>query len=224
MSKHKQNLPGDKLPLPQPRSPQALDDKILAYAHERAVTKNHSWIPRWTNGWATGLVTASIVAIAVFITETQQPAHVFRESAPLEHERRNAEDAVSSAPITATAPATAKMAMKPALQRKAMKQELLAERLAPQALGLSAQEEFADREIASDTAAAPNATFETNMHVLTDDRQLETLRDHFAQLLQQGHEAQAREAYQALRLECTNCDLPETLIQWLADQPEGGTP
>lgn len=227
MSKHKQDLPGDRLPLPLPRSPQALDDKILAYARERAPEKQHGWIPRWTNGWAAGLVTASIVAIAVLITETQQPAPIYRystESAPLEYEQRDAEDTVMSAPITAHAPAAAKIGREPAPQKKARKQELRAEQVAPQAFGVIAQEEFSDSEIAADTAATPRATLETSKRVRMDDSQLEALHNHFSQLLQQGHEVEAREAFLALRQECPSCDLPETLALWLANKPEDSTP
>lgn len=219
MSKQRQDLPGDKLPLPQPRSPQELDDKILAYARQRAPHRNTSWIPGWTSGWTTGLATASIVAIAVFITQTQQSAPSFNEMA-----QPAAEEAIRSMTTAPAAPAAARISSKASPAKKSMQREMLTEQLAPASSGAIAQEPFADMALAADTVGMPKAAAIADGIARMDDQQLELQLEQFASLLEQGHESQAREAYQALRLECPGCELPETLDLWLASQREDIAP
>jgi hypothetical protein len=225
MSKQRQDLPGDKLPLPQPRSPQELDDKILAYARQRAPQRNSRWIPGWTSGWTTGLATASIIAIAVFITQTQQSAPSFKEYAQPAAEQRHAEEAIRPMPAAPAPPAAARISSKASLVRKrAMKREILAEQVAPESFGAIAKEQFSDMELAADTAAMPKAAANEDGLARMEDQQLELQLEQCARLLEQGHADQAREAYQALRLECASCDLPDTLDLWLASQREDIAP
>ena len=218
MSKQQQDEPGGKLPLPQPRSPQQLDDKILAYARQRAPQRNSRWIPGWTSGWTTGLATASIVAIAVFITQTQQSAPSFKEYAQPAAEQSHAEEAIRSMPTASAAPAAARISSTASPAKKAMKREMLAEQLAPESSGAIAQEELAAMALAADTFAMPKAAANADGLARMDDQQLELQLEQCARLLEQGHADQARKAYQALRLECPSCDLPETLDVWLASQ------
>jgi hypothetical protein len=221
MSKQRQDLPGDKLPLPQPRSPQQLDDKILAYARQRAPQKDTSWIPGRTAGWTTGLATASIVAIAMFITQTQQSAPSFKEYAQPAAEQRHAEEAIRPIP---TAPAAARISSKPQRMKQAMKRKMLTEQLPPPSSDAIEQEQFADMELAAGTAAIPKAAPNKDGLARMDDQQLELQLEQCARLLEQGHTEQAHEAYQALRLECASCDLPDTLDLWLASQREDIAP
>ena len=227
MSKQRQELHEDKLPLPQPRSPRELDDTILAYARQRAPHRKTSWIPGWTSswttGWTTGLATASIVAIAVFITQTQQSAPSFNDKAQPAAEQRYAEEAIRSVPAAPAVPAAARISSK-APAKKAMQRKMLAEQLTPESSGAPAQEEFADRALVADTVAMPTAAANADGLTRMDDQQLELQLEQFASLLEQGHEAQARAAYQALRLECPGCDIPETLDLWLASQREDVAP
>ena len=215
MSKQRQDLPGDKLPLPQPRSPQELDDKILAYARQRAPHRNTSWIPGWTSGWTTGLATASIVAIAVFITQTQQSAPSFNEKA-----QPTAEEAIRSMSSAPAAPTAGRISSKASPAKKSMQREMLTEQLAPASSAAIAQEQLADMALAADTIAMPKAAANADGIGRLDDQQLKLQLEQSARLLEQGHESQAREAYQALRLECPGCDLPETLDLWLASKRE----
>ena len=105
-----------------------------------------------------------------------------------------------------------------------MKREMLAEQLAPESSGAIAQEELAAMALAADTFAMPKAAANADGLARMDDQQLELQLEQCAGLLEQGHEDQAREAYQALRLECASCDLPETLDLWLASQREDVAP
>jgi hypothetical protein len=58
-----------KLPLPSPRSPKGLDEKIMAYAKQKQPEKKTYRPPLWLSG----LATASIVLVTVMITlPTQQ--------------------------------------------------------------------------------------------------------------------------------------------------------
>ena len=58
-----------KLPLPSPRSPSELDKKILAYAKQQIPEKKPYRPPLWLSGMAT----ASVIAIAIFIAIPDQP-------------------------------------------------------------------------------------------------------------------------------------------------------
>jgi hypothetical protein len=220
MSKQQQDLPGDKLPLPQPRSPQQLDDKILAYARQRAPQRNSRWIP----GWTTGLATASIVAMAVFITQMQQFTPSFTKTTQPAAEQRYSEEAIRPMPAAPAAPAAARLLIKASPAKNARKREILTEQMARESFGAIAKGQFADMELAADTVAMPKAAANADGLARMDEQQLELQLEQCARLLEQGHADQAREAYQALRLECASCDLPDTLDLWLASQREDIAP
>lgn len=224
MSKHKQDLPQDKLPLPRPRSPSALDDKILAYARQQAPQRKGSRIPGWSGGWPAGLATAGIVAIAVLITQTQQFEPSLQSRAPGAIEDRQTEEAIGNMPAAPAAPATSSLSGLAAPSRKAMKQERLADQMAEQPSAAAAQEQFADREMAADAAPAAKSAAHMGEPARMDDRQLQLRLEQCATLLQQGQAEQAREAYQALRLDCAGCELPATLDLWLAGQRQDAQP
>lgn len=63
----------DKLPLPSPRSPQELDQRIMAHARASAPTANRAG----PLVWGGGLATAAILVVAVYLTNltaTNDPA------------------------------------------------------------------------------------------------------------------------------------------------------
>ncbi|MDX1733759.1 MAG: hypothetical protein R3228_05300 [Halioglobus sp.] len=78
-----------QLPLPAPRSPQGLDDRILSYAREKTPRVRARLLP----GWMSGLAAAGIVGIAVSISLTGDrngtPGAVFdaMETAPVPESR-----------------------------------------------------------------------------------------------------------------------------------------
>lgn len=65
--------PGSQLPLPAPRSPQSLDDRILAHAQAHAPARERSDYRQWMSG----LAAASIFGVAVLIALPTQhtPEH-----------------------------------------------------------------------------------------------------------------------------------------------------
>ena len=224
MSRQKHDLPGNKLPLPQPRSPQELDDKILAYARQRAPQRTTNWIPRWTSGWTTGLATASVVAIAVFITQTQQSTPSFNDKAQPTAAQRYAEEAILSRSTAPAAAADGRISGQAPAAKKAVQQKMLAERLAAESSAAIATETVADMALAADTVTMPKADAMADGLPRMDQQQLELQLEQSASLLKQGQEAEARAAYQALRRECPGCALPETLDLWLAGQRKDAAP
>jgi len=83
-----------KMPLPSPRSPAELDEKILAHAKRQAPERKFKLRPIWLSG----LVTASVVAVAVLIAIPQQPEPRVYESEAAPERRRS--DMPVSAPMS----------------------------------------------------------------------------------------------------------------------------
>jgi len=221
MSEHKQSQGEGKLPLPSPRSPRHLDDKILAYAREKAPEKRSFLQPRWT----AALATAGVVVLALFITEPQQQTPGFSTPAPMLEEG-----------MRPRAARTESMKAKP----KAPTARIKMSRSTGQAAHLDKAETLADeplleQEIAADTMAATIEADEdmTNsaiqpLKLTAADAQIKNISSKelsdtlqlYANMLDKGEEEQARAAYQQLRQACPDCILPDTLAEALATLPE----
>ena len=223
MNERKQSSGDGKLPLPSPRSPGELDDKILTYARHQAPAKISSFRPRW----AAGLATASVVAMALFIADPQLQAPGFRD-APATLEERTAPDKIPNGTA----------AHKPAAERMKMSRSAMAPAVVDK-FELLSDEAQTEQEVASDAMLLPapaGAGMSNNApHPLTantagtqpkdiDTEDLVLQLRRCADLLLQGEEQQARAAYQQLRQGCPDCALPDTLEQAINAMLETDTP
>jgi hypothetical protein len=204
MTERKHRVGQGKLPLPSPRSPRELDEKILAHARARAPQRK----PALSMGMLGGLATACMIVVAVFITVPQQsPQAPVTEPSPA---RSQADMAVSSAigkvEEVKEMPAAPSARMKMARSAGAVRLDMEAQKPLPE-MALSA-----DSAVMADEAIA-----------FADDPLKEEL-SRLAALLEDGNIEQAREAYQKLRGDCPACNLPETLEQALQDMREGKLP
>jgi hypothetical protein len=195
MSAHKQPRQDSELPLPSPRSPAQLDEKVLAYARAHAPRKRFPLQP----AWVAGLATTGVIVLALFITGPQQPVPSVTPE--------------PSAPVMMASPvADADTERKQAVTKAAAKEKPAAQR----SRSLVVEQEMGEEQLMSDEAfaqPAPNALGAAAAPATepTLQQQLQS----FAALLQQGQEAEARANYQALRANCSECKLPATLEQAL---------
>jgi len=175
---------GSGLNLPSPRSPEELDRRILDYARSRAPARR----PHLRPWFAGGLATATVLVLAVYITET-----AIRPTAGPEPE-----EAVEGATPMAT-PMTAEPAgfadqdeLSPSRQR--------AERRLGEAAELSMQK----------LAQAPERDS-------TQSRRQDTVQQLpvLAHLLEQDQGEEARARWQALLEQCPGCELPADLEEAL---------
>ncbi len=214
MTERRQGPAEGKLPLPSPRSPQQLDDKILAYARGNAPERKFFRQPRWI----AGLATASIVALALFITKPQRlepdfrtPAPSLQENLPLDADRAEKAKRELAAPA-----ATMKMSRSTGQAARMDKYKNLADESLP------------EQEIAADAMAEAVEADEERIHGATQPLELtlsaaelkkftsEELHDKlqlYADMVKKGDEERARAAYQQLRKSCPDCALPDTLAQ-----------
>jgi hypothetical protein len=223
MSDRKQRLQERKLPLPSPRSPRDLDDRILNHAREHAPPTRLFVQPRWL----AGLATASVLLIAVFITEPEQSTPEFQAITPSDEDA--ATPSLSSETTMADKPA-ARMKMSSGIAsptRNIQKYEILAEQeqLVQQISADAPAEAAAEVDMAHDDNAAGMALEKAGDVTYSRSDVRNQIRN-CAELLQQGQATQARAAYQQLRSECPTCDLPTTLeqaIETLKDDAPGQT-
>lgn len=225
MKQRKPSGGNDTLPLPSPGSPQVLDDKVLAYARSQAPAKTSLLRPRWVGGMAA----ASVLAIAVFITQPQPETTRFRSAPP-------ATELSAPGGSAADAPNSSQMAA-PAVRHKMLRtsdQFTLGNKDGASAEAPMAEQALSDEVLTTNPAADRN-------HVREDIKELEleaaqtTPVDadsvafvdslhHCAALLQRGEEDAARSAYRELREACVDCDLPETLEQAINSLPPDAQP
>jgi hypothetical protein len=230
MSDRRQSVGNGELPLPSPRSPRQLDEKILAYARDNAPEKKLFLPPRWV----AGLATAGVVVLALFITEPQQPTPTFREFTPSLEEN-----------LPADAASAEKAKNKPAAPAARLKMSRSAGQAAPIDKYEFADEPMSDQETATDamanTVEADHVEADQDMahsaiqplEQTATDRELqiftnEELRDKlqlYANMVEKGEGERARAAYQQLRQACPDCALPDTLSQAItklleSEQPE----
>ena len=206
--------PKGELPLPSPRSPQDLDQRILAYARDNTPRSRPLLRPTWMAGAAT----ACVLVVALLVGGPQQQA-------PMESEARKSES-VSEAPLPVTpaaaptaqqaagaqaeaaAPAASARAYKLAGDRDTRNDSELSQAAADAGLQdmPAAQEESADMISGPQPGAEPQ-WLAARIHEI-------------ALQLENGDQQAAREAYHALRQQCPDCQLPETLEEALAAYPK----
>ena len=220
MKQRKPNRSDDTLPLPSPGSPKALDDKVLAYARSHAPAKASGPRPRWLGGMAA----ASVLAVAVFITQPLPETTRLRSTpaAPeLSAPGRSAADASNAKQMAAPAPRQKMLrsseqltfgnnygaAMEAPLPEQALSDEALPANLATDRDHVRHELKALELETTQVTpVAADSAVFIDSLH-------------YCAALLQRGEEDAARSAYRELREACTDCKLPETLEQAINSLP-----
>jgi hypothetical protein len=194
MSENNRQHNGDRLPLPSPRPSTGLDQKILAYARDRAPEPVRRWPPAWT----AGLATIAVVAVAILIALPPQP----------EQELARKADQGRAAP-SAPAPVSA---------RRYLEQQ--AQGLQMEAPGeLSSMADSAGAPLKSRLAEAPESAPAAAAGPVRpgDEASLAAHLATIAALLQSGDAAAAGEAYSALRDRCPDCELPDSLQQALEE-------
>lgn len=225
MSAHKQSEKDTGLPLPSPRSPAQLDDKILAYARDHAPSKRFPLQP----AWVAGLATTGVVVLALFITLPQQPAPtvVMEPSGPvkmaspamdadMQSEQAAAREKPAAGVVRKDLPAV-QMSRSLKVEQEYREERVMADegfsQLPPGAVGAAAAPASASvQEVLNADSAVPGAP-------TAPEPTMQQRLAPYAALLQQGQEARARAGYQALRESCTDCQLPATLEQALIDYP-----
>jgi len=222
---NKRDAGDKKLPLPQPRSPNHLDERILGYARDRVPERRRISRPAWIGG----LATAGVLVVALFITQPEAPAPHYESSAPAA--KTSAHDAVAddaSAGSAAQDAATRAPASPPdaaPLQFELRLQTQRAERSAgpaPEAPAVGAPERAAQPEPPASAARvleeSPGlAASAAKMETFYAD-QLTGSLDYCADLLEDDEEERARDCYATLRRACLGCNLPETLEAALAER------
>lgn len=210
---------GQGLPLPAPRSPRALDERITAYARGRAAQKTGWYRPRW----AAGLATAGVAGIAVLLSlqaPEWSPENTL-SAPPPQREAAADSDSAQSVAHAGAAPREARQAaleevVLTARKRKPRTQAAdepgLSDRAAHKAAPQD-QDDYYAREAApalgamQDAGAAASALRQGAV-----GRSRELIAACLA-LLEQDDAAGAARCYQALRDTCPDCELPETLAE-----------
>lgn len=220
MKQRKPNRSDDTLPLPSPDSPKALDDKVLAYARSQAPAKASLPRPRWVGGMAA----ASVLAVAIFITQPRPETTRLRSAPPateLSAPGRSAADAPNAKQIAAPAP-----------RQKIMR---TSDQLTfGNSYGAAAEAPLPERALSDEALPANPATDRDHVRQELKALELETTQvtpvaadsavffdslHYCAALLQRGEEDAARSAYRELRKACRDCKLPETLEQAINGLP-----
>ena len=203
MSRQKNEKGDSGLPLPSPTSPPELDDKVLGYARDQARRKAGNKTPARTgllgHPWATGLATASVVAIALFISEPQPPSPALQSTPMATDNTVNKPAAASGARMAEDFSAEMDMARQVPIEKAAKTQILQRQETmagAPAEEGLIHSAEPEERE---DTAATLTRC---------------------TQLLREGRTDEAEALYRQLRKRCPECQLPESLQAALAKNLE----
>jgi hypothetical protein len=210
--------------LPRPRSPQQLDDKILAHARRQAPQRKAPWRP----GWVTGMATVSIVAIALLMVP---PQHLLQNFQELPEMSADADFARPTSRVMMIERLELRALETPKIKTRAMAQhpQLTEESMPmPEAVSSSPMpERFEEPQADAEAHAFAKITASAYMRLEPlhlDPEQLALRLAKCADILEQGDEEQADRAYQTLRQECPACDLPDTLEQALADLAETAAP
>lgn len=221
MSERDEQSPLDKLP--QPRSPQHLDEKILAQARQRAPRRSPPWRPTWI----TGMAAVSIAAMALLIV---QPQLLWPGLDKLEElsDKRNA----LRRPSLATGRVELPIEEHSTSAREKAAPVTVPSELARKSTSVPGQAHLrAQRVPRMETPANADIHLETTVETAAESaptmappplhrEQLDLRLAHCANLLEQGLDDQAASSYQTLRQECPTCDLPDTLEQALAQLTE----
>ncbi len=223
MSK-RSSIPGPgKLPLPTPRSPRALDDRILEVAREYAPKSR----PRRQPWWMAGAATASVLVIAVMLVQPQRPSSI--DESEMEVMPAAARDsAMGSAAPETNAINELKVKRSPRSEMDSELESVDRASSQPASSAPVATGDFFDEEIAAEQSnlALPARKTRANSPLgpkseqglmpLTDTELREELRM-LAKLFQQGDKNEANERYERLKQRYPDHDLPETLEEALAE-------
>lgn len=200
----------DGLPLPSPRSPRHLDEKILNYAREHAPAPG----PSRRAAWPAGLAAVAIAGVAVLITVQQPGAPDMDKAAPEMTAPAEAPGQHPPAPFAAEANleqrATIKMSRRlPASEQAPPASAEFAGATSGSALLASDDGSTADTEQAEEAvalAAAPRA-----------EADVRTVLVQCQQWLEEGQRERALAAYADLHRSCSDCGLPDTLEEALEE-------
>jgi len=193
--------------LPSPRSPSELDAKILSYAKEHAPQTQKSRQPLWI----TGMATAAIASIAVFITLPQQQAPT--------HSGATKEVTVPAARVLDQQNDTADTLVENRAVTKMQQREAMQKKSAPASTDMAAA--AMSRPMEQEAAPRSGRTLERDMAQPTLTAAPETEQEVHHRLkrchalLEEGDTAQAEECYHTLKARCSDCGLPETLVDAL---------
>jgi len=208
MTRDEHDLLQDELPLPSPRSPGELDDKILSYSRSMAPTQQ-PWLQRH---WAAGLATAGVLVLALFITVPKQPVPGV---GPLPDRALEETSFSSAAKRSKAAPAAVRELRMLQERDEAAVAEDAAEPLPAKSPILQAE------MMASDTMPAARAKQAAAGLALPAER--EGILHRCIELMQAGDTEQARALYGELRTQCPECALPDTLEQAISQFDKTGS-
>jgi hypothetical protein len=216
------NLPGQgKLPLPSPRSPAELDERIINAARERAPYPRSQRQP-W---WMAGAATTCLLIVAVLLVQPEQP--------PVTH----SESMLSSAPKASKTRAL-KNTSDDSIQKLELRQYSEKDSKAAMETGVSVQSPSQATEAAversydfmaeeMDGSTSPNrniaiwddaATLEpNNASAVPKGSELYQRIEVLADLIKNGNEDIAIEAYEKLKQEYSDGRLPKTLDEALKE-------
>jgi hypothetical protein len=195
MSKHQRDTENGQLPLPSPRSPRELDQRILAHARARAPAKQLTH----TASWVGGMATTAVLFVAIYLTNSSD-TELVPMTPPVLTEQRSATGGLATG-------GSATGAAAPAARKARATAEISADFDALEAAP-TAKEEV-------QMAPAANARFQAMKRLDDTAPDLQASLQHLQQLLANGQQDRALLEYQELRNTCRDCGLPEALEEAL---------
>ncbi len=213
MSKPENTLAGK--PLPSPRSPAHLDERIIAQARAALPPAKPVYQP-W---WLAGSATAAVVVLAVTLSVTNYPA--FTPSVYEQPSTESSEILISPEYGTEAEPTSIKSHAAQAIMQSAPKHEkkMLAKLKAFPATARLSLEEV-------ETFALNSAPAESAMDdkILEGERVVKRLPEKVLKSLQALAEFDTSsdpkyvsQQYEKLKISCSECDLPQTLDEAIAE-------
>lgn len=205
-----------QLPLPSPRSPRKLDEKILAHARANAPQKRASL----SKGWTGGMATAAVLVVTVYLTAVTETNSPPERPAPAMLEEQGI-TAGASAPAAKQARAKRKLEIGAAYDSlKAAPREDAADLHDADSLegaySVKGANSFEKEELQMESAAAMasiRAPEPKASAAKSATRNLQGTLAHLLELVDQGKTEQARREYEELLNACGECSLPDTLEQ-----------
>jgi len=190
-----------ELPLPSPRSPRELDNRILNHARESAPPKQGAN----PLTWASGVATAAVLVVAVYLVNLTDTGTVAQSPVADAVQEDESAGAAASAELAEISTARIQAEPRPKLKMSAE---------APSDTDLAARD--VAEEIETAAAAAPPATG-ARAHSPGPGVNKALLR--LQELVAADKLEQAEQEYAELRRSCADCDLPENLDKALAMLP-----
>ncbi|MEH6582975.1 MAG: hypothetical protein V7754_13630 [Halioglobus sp.] len=198
-----------KLPLPEPRSPQELDERILSAARQRAPKRRSQQQP-W---WLAGAATVSVLLVAVLLTnnttQVATPKAKFKPVPSAAMAPEAARESMMQAEMDSASDFSSNQAAGAISRSSTVHSEAMSEEQPPGLKAMSKAQRSAGYSLAADEGMDP-----TSELTLTADIQ------RLSALLQQGQTESARSQYEQLRKNCPRCALPDSLEEAIALYPE----